>query len=147
MPSSTRSLARGFTLLEVLVALVIVGFGLTAVFNQLSQSLLTAQIIRERTLAHWVAMDRIAELRLSGVLPDVGERTDQIEMAGIEWEYVIEFSNVGVDNFRRVDVRVSYADKPDALVTELAGFLGRPPENPEQAPAWAPIDPFGGSEN
>jgi general secretion pathway protein I len=140
-------LARGFTLLEVLVALVIVGFGLTAVFNQLSQSLLTAQIIRERTLAHWVAMDRIAELRLSGVLPDVGERTDQIEMAGIEWEYVIEFSNVGVDNFRRVDVRVSYADKPDQLVTELAGFMGAPPDNPGQAPAWAPIDPFGGSEN
>ncbi|MGI9329476.1 MAG: type II secretion system protein GspI, partial [Gammaproteobacteria bacterium] len=72
---------------------------------------------------------------------------DQIEMAGVEWQYVLEFSDVGVDNFRRVDVRVSYADKPDQLVTELAGFLGSPPENPPEPLAWAPIDPFVGSEN
>ena len=139
------SSSRGFTLLEVLVALVIVGLGLVAVFSQLSQTLIAAQIMRERTLAHWVAMNQIAELRLSGALPDVGERSDEVEMAGVEWAYVLEFSDVGVENFRRVDVRVSFADEPDQVVTELAGFLGEPPNNQAQPPVWAPIDPFAGS--
>ena len=60
----------GFTLLEVLVALVIVGLGLMAVFSQLNQTIMTASMLRDRTLAHWVAVDRITELRLEGVLTD-----------------------------------------------------------------------------
>lgn len=145
-PSLTQ--AGGFTLLEVLVALVIVGLGLVAVFSQLNQTLITASMLRERTLAHWVAMDRIAELRLTGQLPDVGETSDDIEMAGVEWAYVLKFSNVGIDNFRRVDVTVSFADTPDRVITELAGFLGEVPET-SAPPSWSPGDanaePTGGA--
>lgn len=146
MSSSEHSLGAhrlrsgGFTLLEVLVALVIVGLGLMAVFSQLNQTLVTASMLRDRTLAHWIAMDRIAELRLAGELPDVGETSDDIEMAGIEWTYVLKFSDVGVENFRRVDVTVSFADRPDRLVTELAGFLGEG-ANTAAPPSWSPGDP------
>lgn len=141
--------AGGFTLLEVLVALVIVGLGLMAVFSQLNQALITASMLRERTLAHWVAMDRVAELRLSGELPDVGETSDDVEMAGIEWTYVLTFTDVGIENFRRVDVTVSFADTPDRVITELAGFLG---EGADAAapPSWSPGDPnaeFTGGES
>lgn len=121
--------SAGFTLLEVLVALVIVGLGLMAVFSQLNQTIVTASLLRERTLAHWVAMDRLAELRLAGQLPDVGERSDEVKMAGVEWAYVLKFSEVGFENFRRVDVSVSFADTPDRIITELIGFLGEPPES------------------
>lgn len=135
----TRNQA-GFTLLEVLVALVIVGLGLMAVFSQLNQSLVTASLLRERTLAHWVAMDRIAELRLAGNLPEVGEKSDDVEMAGVEWSYVLKFSDVGLENFRRVDVSVSFADNPDRVITELAGFLGAAPQA-TSSPSWSPLDP------
>lgn len=131
--------AGGFTLLEVLVALVIVGLGLMAVFSQLNQTLITASMLRERTLAHWVAMDRIAELRLAGQLPDVGETSDDVEMAGVEWTYLLKFSDVGIENFRRVDVTVSFADRPDRVITELAGFLGAAPEG-VGPPEWSPLD-------
>ena len=140
MPSKCYRKPRGFTLLEVLVALVIVGLGLMAVFSQLNQTLITATMLRERTLAHWVAMDRIAELRLAGELPEVGETSDEVEMAGVEWTYVMTFSEVGIDNFRRVDVTVSFADTPDRVITELAGFLGQP-TGTDNPPSWAPVDP------
>ena len=45
---------RGFTLLEVLVALVIVGLGMIAVFGQISQSLTATARLRDKTLATWV---------------------------------------------------------------------------------------------
>jgi general secretion pathway protein I len=133
----------GFTLLEVLVALVIVGLGLMAVFSQLNQTIMTASMLRDRTLAHWVAVDRITELRLEGILPEVGERSDEIEMAGAEWAYTLKFSDVGVENFVRVDVSVGFADNPDRVVTELAGFLGeRPPV--QTASGFFPGNPNGG---
>ena len=74
----------GFTLLEVLVALVIVGLGLTAVFGQLNQTLMATGLLRDKTFATWVAVDRITELRVSAEFPDVGERSDSVEMAGVE---------------------------------------------------------------
>lgn len=134
--SDTRRAGAGFTLLEVLVALVIVGLGLMAVFSQLNQTVMTASLLRERTLAHWVAMDRIAELRLVGDLPDLGERSGEVEMAGVEWSYELRFSEVGIENFRRVDVSVSFADRPDRVITELAGFLGEGPDG-AVPPGWA----------
>lgn len=138
--SDHARIEAGFTLLEVLVALVIVGLGLMAVFSQLNQSLVTASLLRERTLAHWVAMDRIAELRLAGELPDIGETSDDIAMAGIEWSYMLKFSDVGIENFRRVDVTVSFADDPDRVISEMAGFLGTSPQL-TAAPSWTPLDP------
>ena len=55
---------KGFTLLEVLVALAIIGLGMVAVFSQLNQSLLAASRLRDKTLASWIALDRITELRV-----------------------------------------------------------------------------------
>jgi general secretion pathway protein I len=148
MPSDPAHRSGGFTLLEVLVALAIVGLGLVAVFGQLNQTLIAASIMRDRTLAHWVAMNRLAELRLSGELPDVGERSDEVEMGGVEWSYELKFSEVGLENIRRVDVAVSFADSPDRVVTELIGILGQSPQ--QAAPTvWTPLDPnaeFAGGE-
>ncbi|MDJ0927705.1 MAG: type II secretion system minor pseudopilin GspI [Gammaproteobacteria bacterium] len=116
----------GFTLLEVLVALVIIGLGLTAVFGQLNQSLVAAVVLRDKTLAYWIAADRITELRVAGDFPDVGETDDEIEMAGQQWAYTLRFSDVGVPNFRRVDVDVALASDPDRQLATVAGFLAKP---------------------
>lgn len=139
--SESAGTASGFTLLEVLVALVIVGLGLIAVFNQVSQSLVAASLMRERTLAHWVAMNQLAELRLSGELPEVGERSDEVEMAGTEWSYVLTFSDFGFDNIRQVDVSVSLADQPDRVITELKGIVAKPPGKGLDPPRWPPASP------
>jgi len=120
-----RATDRGFTLLEVLVALVIVGLGMIAVFGQVSQTLTATARLRDKTLATWVGTDRITELRLAGEFPDVGDRSDEIEMAGVRWAFRIKTSDVGVEDFRRVDVTVAFADKPDRALVEVSGFLRR----------------------
>ncbi len=133
---------RGFTLLEVLVALAIVALGLTAAFAQLNQTLSAANRLRERSLAHWVAMDRMAELRLEAEFPAIGDRSDEIEMARVNWRYVIKVSQTPVENLRRVDISVTFADQPERAVETLVGFLRRP-STTDAAPvaSWVPVDP------
>ncbi|HHQ15043.1 MAG TPA: type II secretion system protein GspI [Chromatiales bacterium] len=133
---------RGFTLLEVLVALVIIGLGMMAVFGQLNQSLIAVSTIRDKTFADWIAMNRIAELRLSGEFPKIGEQRDEVKMAGVRWRYRMKVSDVGIDGFRRVDISVSQADNPDRELVTLAGFLARPSDaSPANAGRWLPGDP------
>lgn len=132
---------RGFTLLEVLVALVIVGMGMMAVFTQLNQSLSAASRLRDKTLANWVAVDRITEIRVTGEYPKVGRREDEVEMANTVWAYAIDVSQVD-ENLRRLDVTVSFADTPDEILAEVAGFVAPAEQTPPVTISWAlPLDP------
>ena len=99
-------------MLEVLVALAIIGFGLIAAFGQLNQAARSAATLRDRTLAHWIAMDKVTELRLSGAYPEPGTQSDDVEMANKRWHYEIAISKTEGDKIRRADVRVALADEP-----------------------------------
>lgn len=137
---------RGFTLLEVMVALVIVALGLMAAFGQVNQSLTVASRLRDKTLANWVAVNQMTELRLLGEFPAIGTRSNEVEMARTTWRYTIKVVKTPADAIRRVDISIAFADRPDSVVTTLTGFLGRPPaKGPTTAqPAdWSPLETSG----
>jgi len=116
----------GFTLVEVLVAVAILAIGLAALFGQISQSVFTVGYLRDSTLAQWVAVDRITELRLENRFPDIDETDGEIDMASQSWRYTLIISETLWPDLRRVDVRVSFADTPDSIISEATGFVGRP---------------------
>jgi general secretion pathway protein I len=135
----------GFTLVEVLVALVIVALGLLAAFGQLSQSVSAATRLRDKTLAHWIATDQLTALRLGRKFPAVGESSDDVEMARSDWRYTIRVTKTPVENLRRVDISVSFADRPNSEVATVTGFLTQPAP-PEagvagQVADWVFVDP------
>lgn len=137
---------NGFTLVEVLVALAIIAFGLVAVFSQLSQSATAAARLREKTLAHWVAVDRLTELRLSGAFPGEGVSSDEIEMANTRWRYEVKVSATDTDDLRRADVSVAYADSPDRPLATVTGFLAeRRAITGLNQSGWSVIDPNAGA--
>jgi general secretion pathway protein I len=115
---------RGFTLLEVLVALAILGLGMIAVFSGMSQSLRVTERLRNKTLANWVALNRIAEMRISGEYPKAGNRQDEVEMAHQEWAYEMKISEIPGIEMRRLDIQVSIADSPDDILATVIGFIG-----------------------
>ena len=117
---------RGFTLLEVLVALVIVSLGMIAVFGQLNQMLSASARLRDKTLAHWIAVDQITELQAIGAYPKVGESSDEVDMASATWTYTVKTSQIGDLAMRRVDVTVAFADTPEQILAEVRGFLAPP---------------------
>lgn len=119
--------SRGFTLLEVLVALTIVGLGMLAVFTQAGQSTHATILMQERTLASWIAANQITEAGLSRTWPEVGERGGEVEYAGRRWRWRETVVATPSPALRRIDVTVALADRPDEVLHTASGFLGEPP--------------------
>lgn len=118
--------ARGFTLIEVLVALLIVGLGLMAVFGQINQSVTTAIWLRDKTLAHWVAVNYLTEQRIAGEYPAEGKRTAERELAGITWRISAEVAESRLEGLREIEIAVATTDRPDEVITTLFGALRQP---------------------
>lgn len=130
-----QAAAGGFTLVEVMVALAIAALGLTAVAAAVSQMLDASSSMQERTYAAWIALNKIAELRLSNVVPEVSESSGETTYAGREWSWEAVVSETGVENLYRVDVAVSAADS-GIVVRTVTGFIGEPSIPGQSNLAW-----------
>ena len=117
--------SKGFTLLEVLIALTIVALSLTAVAASMSQMIDAATTMRDRTYASWIAQNKITELRLSNVVPEVGSSTGEIEFGNADWEWRVVVSESGIEDFMRIDVSVSLLGE-EYVIRTVTGFVGEP---------------------
>lgn len=129
--------ARGFTLIEVLVALAVAALGLSAVLAMGTQSIDTSRSLRDRTLALYVGLNEITELRLSGEFPDAGRSSGETEMADRLWRWEYTISETGVESLRRIDIAVSLADQPERVIRNVSGFIGEPGPPGVANIAWA----------
>jgi general secretion pathway protein I len=104
---------HGFTLIEVLVALVIVAVGMAALMGALSSSANNVSYMRDKTFAEWVALNQIANLRLQlqpGQTPPVANTNGEIDFAGRSWHWRQEVVTTQVQGMMRVDVKVRPAE-------------------------------------
>jgi general secretion pathway protein I len=122
---ATRPRRAGFTLIEVLAALVIVALGMLGVIQAVSQTARNGTYLREKTLAHWIAMNLITERRLDTSPPEVAESSDEIEFAGQRWRWSLRVTQTAVESLRRMDVSVRRADAPEETsLATVTGFYG-----------------------
>lgn len=124
MNAARRS--RGFTLIEVLVALAIVAIGMAALMTALTSSASTTVYMRDKTLAEWVALNQIETVRLALKRPEKGESDGDAEMAGRKWKWHQEVMETEVKGIMRVDVSVKPAEiGGDAnWYTTISGITG-----------------------
>lgn len=140
--------ARGFTLIEVLVALAIVAIGMAAVLEALTSSANTAVFLQEKTFADWVALNRIETLRLSGNFPATGTSSDHLDYAGRSWEWQQKVTTTQIPDVREIEIDVRPADSnagdDRGWYASATGFVGKDfaPAN-VPAPAWSSPNPTG----
>lgn len=116
----------GFTLVEVLVALAILGIGMLAIIATSGRSVATAYELKQRSFAHWVAMNEAARLQAAPAWPDTGRLNDTVNFAGEDWHWTADVSNTSDPDLRRVDIAVALDDAPDKTISNLSVFIGKP---------------------
>lgn len=120
--------ARGFTLIEVLVALAIVAIGMAAVLGALNSSANTISYLRDKSFAQWVALNQIATLRISGQMTPTGNSDGNTDFAGRSWHWRREVTATQVPGVVRIDVKVRpadiKADDDNGWFTTVSGIQG-----------------------
>lgn len=126
MQADTPRRIRGFTLIEVLIALAFLAIGMSAVIATVGASIRNAAELQTKTYAHWVAMNELTTLRLANNWPDTGSQKGSAELAGQKWDWQAKISTTADPDLRRVDVTVSGAQASDTDAASVTGFIGRP---------------------
>lgn len=124
LPRHQRTMG-GFTLLEVLVALCILAFGLSATTRAVSATTDTVDALHTRQLASWLAQNRLSLLRATRQWPAPGESAGEATMDGRKFVWRMHVSTLGQSTFRRVEFTVfqSGAGGKAAPLSRLVGFI------------------------
>lgn len=125
-----RRCRRGFTLVEVLVALAIISVALLAALRAAGQATQAVDELRLRLFAGWVAQNRLAEHRARGDWLALGIRRGAQRQAGADFAWREEVIGTPNPAFRRVDVFVTAPATPSGdarVLARLTGFVVRPP--------------------
>ena len=115
--------SSGFTLLEVLVALVIVGTALGASLRAVGSLTQNSAGLRASMMATWSAENRLVQRSLARTYPAIGKQTFECPQGDLKLmceEAVIATAN---PRFRRVEVSVYDQANPERRIIKLAQVL------------------------
>lgn len=116
---------RGFTLVEVLVALAIVAVALLASVRAVGVMTQSGVELKVRLLAQLSARNQIALLRATKSFPALGVTSSVCPQGNVELLCRQETKGTPNQFFRRVEIRVYALSEPDRYLTEMVGILPR----------------------
>lgn len=117
----SRFRQSAFTLVEVLVAVAVLAVAMGAVISGMARQTSNAAYLREKTLALWVAHNRLTEIALEPAWPATGSSDGDAELGGVRWRWSASVEDTADPKVRRVDVGVR-VDGRDADSATLSSF-------------------------
>lgn len=121
---------HGFTLIEVLVALTIFSVAAVAASSASSSYISSVDRLRTKTLAHFVAQNKAADMRMQGQW-QTGSSTDSVSEQGADWRITTKAVATPSDSIRRMEITVSQVDNASGAdnakpVQDLVVFVKKP---------------------
>lgn len=126
-----KSIRRGFTLIEVLVALTIIAIALGSLIKASGNHTHSASYLKSKTLAHYVALNEISRLQIEKAWPDLGKEHKSSEMAGVEWFWTQEVEKTAdeTENIRGLKLTVYQDEDRTRNLAQLQAFISNPANN------------------
>ena len=118
-----RSTARGFTLVEVLVALAVLAIALAAVMRAMAQAIDTTATLRQHEVALWVAQNRLVQHEMSQDWPSVDTTDGDADMGGRKWYWREQVSTTPEPKIRRIEITIRETADSKETVAKLVGYL------------------------
>jgi general secretion pathway protein I len=106
---------RGMTLLEVMLALVILATSGLAVMLSASSALSNQAYLQEKTIALWVASNKLVELKLENKIPRASWKKEKVKLANELWYLRYKTVATGDDSFKALDIEVSKKEEGNTL--------------------------------
>jgi len=127
--------SRGFTLIEVMVALTIIAIALASLIKASGGHTNSAAYLKSKTLAHYVAMNEVTELQIENAWPDLGTTRKSTEMAGVEWFWTREVKKTGDEsgNIRGLKFTIFLDEERTRNLAQVQAFISNPAQNLIQA--------------
>ncbi|HET8941833.1 MAG TPA: type II secretion system minor pseudopilin GspI [Rudaea sp.] len=123
-PGRSCGRQRGFTLLEVLIALLVLALALLGLSRTAANQVNSFDAWRQRTVAGWLASDVLTQTRLTTPFPPAGTSDGERRFGGGDWHWQLIVQTTPVDSLRRLDVRVYAGTDRSAPLAGLTGFSG-----------------------
>lgn len=114
---------RGFTLIEVLVALAIMALAFAALLRASALAAENSDALRERMLAGWLAENRMAWLQVQRTLPTPGESAGEISLGVRQWRWRQQVSPTEDARLVRVEIHIMTPEPSGYRLAELSGLL------------------------
>jgi general secretion pathway protein I len=116
---------RGFTLLETLVALAIVGIAMAAAMRSIQFSVDAVTDLKARTAAGWVAQNLAGELRATRAFPEMGATHGHAVQGRQKFLWRREVGGTPNYSFRRVEIKVFLPERPEHAVARQVVYVAR----------------------
>lgn len=124
--AALRGKKSGFTLLEILMALIFIALPLAAIIQSIGGYVYDAAYLKEKTFAHWVAMNQLTELQVTRQWPSTGDKSGESLMVGESWHWAYTVVSTPEPNMRRVDIEVFAPADQTSVLTTLTAYIGKP---------------------
>ena len=118
---------RGFTLLEVLVALAILAVSSASLMISDGQSIRQVSRVQDKVIASWLAENTLNNFYIGKKWPEPGTSGNVQLWNERRWYVNTETSSTKSDKLRKIDVHIYTGDsvQPQNKVYALTGFIRR----------------------
>jgi len=124
MKTTKANRQQGMTLVEVLVALAILAITGVALMSSINGALQSTDLMQEKTIAHWIGMNKAADLQMRTKWPDLGTKREEIEMVGREWHIEVITKASKQPKLREITIKVKDDPKEKYSLSLLTLYMG-----------------------
>ena len=123
----------GFTLIEIVIALLVISIALAAVISTTTNSVDSGAHLRNKTIALWVAQNYINDIVIHKKWPDTGKVKEQITMNNRSWLIRTDIIATANTNMRRMQVRVFFNVRDTEPLVSLTAYINHSSQTPPRS--------------